>query len=317
MPNIRSPSESRRVRVVAPSSPFPLERLLAGTERLRAAGFVVEDVAGVLVGEHAYLNGSDDDRRRALEDALASDVDVVWIARGGYGLTRLLSKLTLPRGEIPVVVGFSDATALHALLWQRGYKSVHGPLATSLAGEPDETFQHLLRVVRGGAAGTVLDGLRVLTSGAGADDAASQEITGRLFVANLCVLSHLAGTPAQPDLDGAVLVLEEIGERPYRIDRMLTQLHESGTLAGVRAVVIGHLTGCEEPAGGLRPAPTAESVFEERLSSLAVPLLAGLAVGHTAPNFALPVGARVRLSTQGTTGALHLLEDVTGPRVGA
>src|SRR5690606_9927157 len=145
-------SSRRRVRVTAPSSPFPLERLLKGVERLRAAGLAVDDVEDVLRGEHAYLNGSDDERRRDLEEALASDADIVWIARGGYGLTRLLSKLSLPDGEIPVVVGFSDATALHAALWQRGYKSVHGPLATSVAGEPDETFQHLLRVIEGRAA---------------------------------------------------------------------------------------------------------------------------------------------------------------------
>lgn len=314
MPLVRSPSPRRRVRVVAPSSPFPPERLQKGVERLRAAGLHVDDVSSVLTGEHAYLNGSDDERRRALEDALASDADIVWIARGGYGLTRLLSQLSLPEGAIPVVVGFSDATALHALLWQRGYKSVHGPLATSVAGEPDETFQHLLRVLEGRASGTVLDGLRVLGEEPSSDDQLSQDIEGRLFVANLCVLSHLAGTSGQPRLDGAVLVLEEVGERPYRIDRMLTQLRESGTLDGVRAIVVGHLTGCEEPDGGQRAAPSAEHVFEERLLPLGIPVLAGLAVGHTAPNFALPVGARARVSVRGATGALHLLEEVTGER---
>lgn len=286
-----------------------MERLERGVERLRAAGFDVEDTSGVLRGDHAYLNGSDDERRRDLEQALASDVDVVWIARGGYGLTRILSGLAVPAQQIPVVVGFSDATALHALLFRHGFKSVHGPLATSVADEPDQTFQHLLRVVEGRAADTVLDGLRVLSGGV-----AAEEIEGPLFVANLCVLSHLAGTKAQPDLRGAVLVLEEVGERPYRIDRMLTQLHESGTLDGVLAVVVGHLTGCEEPEGGQRPAPSAESVFVERLAPLGVPVLAGLAVGHATPNFALPVGARVRLSVRQDIGSLHLLEDVTGAR---
>lgn len=306
---VRSPSARRRVRMVAPSSPFPPERLERGVERLRAAGFEVDDVSGVLRGGHAYLNGSDEERRADLEEALASDADIVWLARGGYGLTRILSSVTLPDEPLPVVVGFSDATALHALLFQRGYKSVHGPLATTLADEPDEAFQHLLRVLEGRAHGTVLDGLRVLS-----EDAPAQEIEGPLFVANLCVLSHLAGTSAAPNLDGTVLVLEEVGERPYRIDRMLTQLADSGMLDGVLAVVVGHLTGCEEPAGGQRDAPSAEAVFVERLSSRGVPVLGGLAVGHAAPNFALPVGARARLSVRKEAGALHLLEEVTGAR---
>lgn len=306
---VRSPSSRRRVRVVAPSSPFPEERLAKGVERLVAAGFDVDDTSDVLTGAHAYLNGSDDERQRALESALASDVDVLWIARGGYGLTRLVSRLALANEQIPVVVGFSDATALHARLWQRGYKSVHGPLVTSVAEEPDETFEHLLRVLEGRAAGTVLDGLRVLS----AKDA-HEEIEGPLFAANLCVLSHLVGTPGMPDLAGAVLVLEEVGERPYRIDRMLTQLKESSALDGVAAVVLGHLTGCEEPAGSARLAPSAEGVFVERLSSLGVPVTAGLAAGHTAPNYALPVGARVRLTVRHDVAALHLLEEVTGAR---
>lgn len=309
---VRSPSARRRVRVVAPSSPFPEERLDKGVERLRAAGFDVEVDANLLRPRHAYLNGSDDERRQELDDALASDVDIVWVARGGYGLTRILSQVSVPARQIPVVVGFSDTTALHALLFQRGFKSVHGPLATSLAGEPDEAFEHLLRVVEGRAAGTVLDGLQVLARGAG--ESAAQDIEGPLFAANLCVLSHLAGTPQAPDLRGAVLVLEEVGERPYRIDRMLTQLAESGMLDGVLAVVIGHLTGCEEPGVGLLDPPTPEAVFVERLSSLGVPVLAGLAVGHALPNFALPVGGRARVSVQRDAGALHLLEEVTGPR---
>lgn len=304
---VRSPSPRRRVRVVAPSSPFPPERLTRGVERLRAAGFDVEDTSQVLRGGYAYLNGSDEQRLADLEEALASDADIVWLARGGYGLTRILSRLTLSEGPLPVVVGFSDATALLSLLFRRGYKSVHGPLATTLADEPDDSFQHLLRVVDGRARGTLLDGLRVL-----AEDAPAQDIEGLLFVANLCVLSHLAGTPSAPKLAGTVLVLEEVGERPYRIDRMLTHLLESGMLDGVLAVVVGHLTGCEEPDGGPRGVPSAEAVFVERLSSRGVPVLGGLAVGHATPNLALPVGARARLSVRGDAATLQLLEDVDG-----
>ena len=224
-----------RVRIEAPSSPFSEEKLSRGVARLRAAGVEVEG-EGALRGRHAYLNGDDDERRRALEQALSSDVDVIWLARGGYGLTRLVTRLSPPaRG--PVVVGFSDATALFAHLAGSGLRCVHGPLATTVADEPEASFAHLLAVLERRARGARFP----LEMEPGLDH------EGWLFAANLCVLTHLVGTPSMPSLQGSVLVLEEVGERPYRIDRMLTQLRASGALRGVRAVVVGpvsytHLT---------------------------------------------------------------------------
>ncbi len=279
----------QRVRIVGASSPFPPAKLEAGVARLRAAGFDVDD-RDVLQGTHAYLNGDDATRARLLEQALHSDVDVVWLARGGYGLTRIAQRLVLP-ARLPVVVGFSDVTALFARLHKEGRLrgAIHGPLATSVAGEPDQSLAHLVDVVAGGP-GLPLPELRVLQGGG--------DVTAPLFAANLCVLSALCGTPLQPDLRGQLLVLEEISERPYRLDRMLTQLIHSGTLQGVAAVVVGHLSGCVEPVvknATRDAAPGPEQVFVERLGSLAVPIVAGLPVGHEAPNRALPLGRPCRL----------------------
>ena len=290
-----------RVRVVAPSSPFPPDKLARGVERLADAGFTVDDTGDVLRGTHAYLNGDDETRARALSDALAADVDVVWLARGGYGLTRILQHLHLPQ-RLPLVVGFSDATALSCLLLQRGRPSVHGPLATTIAGEPDASFEHLRAVVERRAAGRVVDGLAARAGGG--------VVEGTLVGGNLCVLAALVGTPWFPSLAGAILFLEEVGERPYRLDRMLTQLLDAGALRGVRAVVVGHLTGCEEPpapSSTRASAPRALDVFVERLAPLGVPVAAGLRVGHEAPNYALPIGCRARLDVEG--GTLTLLED--------
>jgi muramoyltetrapeptide carboxypeptidase len=304
MTTLRPLSAARRIRVVAPSSPYATDRLDAGVARLRGAGFEVEDTSSLLVGEHAYLNGTDDERRAALEAALSSDVDIVWVARGGYGLTRLLGRLELPEGPLPVVVGFSDCTALSGFLLRRGCRSVHGPLATSLAGEPDDSFAHLLRVLEGDLRGQSLDGLRVL--------AGESSVSGPLFAANLCVLGHMIGTSAMPDLRGHIVVLEEIGERPYRIDRMLTHLVESGAFDGVAGVVVGHLTGCTEPGEPARRVPSAEEVFTERLAPLGVPVVAGARVGHEAPNFALPVGARATLAIDSGDARLVLDEELRG-----
>jgi muramoyltetrapeptide carboxypeptidase len=306
-----------RVRIVGASSPFVPEKLQAGVERLRAAGFVVDDPLATphaaLQGRHAFLNGDDATRTRLLEEALGSDVDVVWLARGGYGLTRIVESLRLP-ARMPIVVGFSDVTALFARMHKDGHgaRAIHGPLATSVALEPEESVQHLVDVVAGGA-GLPLPPLRVLHRG----DAVGVvvDVWGPVFAANLCVLAALCGTPLQPDLRGHLLILEEVGERPYRLDRMLTQLLLSKTLAGVVGVVVGHLGGCTEPASSSSsssssssrdPAPSPLEVFAERLASLGVPVVAGLPVGHEPPNRAIPLGTRAHLRIDGDTALLRL-----------
>lgn len=291
-----------RARIVAPSSPPPLDKLVAGATRLRDAGVTVDDIDGVVRGRHAYLNGSDDERSASLVDALGSGVDVVWLARGGYGLTRILPQVQLADGRAPIVIGFSDATALFAHRWQRGLPCVHGPLITTLAAEPDDSFAHCRAVLERRARGSSL-AVRA---------AAAIDVEGPVFAGNLCVLCALIGTPTFPALDGTILALEEVGERPYRIDRMLTHLLNAGALRGVRAVVAGHLTNCTEPAGsGARdPAPSPHEVFAERLGAAGVPFASGLAMGHEAPNFAIPLGVRAHLAVSGGSGALTLLGDL-------
>ncbi len=291
-----------RVRIVAPSSPPPLDKLAAGVARLRATGISVDDTDGVVQGRHAYLNGGDDERSASLVDALCAGVDVVWLARGGYGLTRLLPRVQVPAGRPPLVIGFSDATALFAHLWRRGVPCVHGPLITTVGAEPDDSFAHCRAVLERRARGTSIP---VVSD-------ALVDVEGPLFAANLCVLCALLGTPSFPSLRGCILALEEVGERPYRIDRMLTQLLHAGALDGVRAVVAGHFTECAEPPGsGARdPAPSAHEVLAERLATAGVPFAHGLPMGHVAPNFALPLGVPARLTTSGGRGALTLLGDL-------
>lgn len=292
-----------RVRVEAPSSPPPVDKLAAGVRRLRAAGVIVDDTLAMPRGRHAYLNGDDRERAASLVDALGADVDTVWLARGGYGLTRILPLLEVPVANAPIIVGFSDATALFAHLWGQGVPCVHGPLATTIAAEPDDSFAHCLAVLARRARGTALP----VAGGARVD------VEGRLFAGNLCVLCALIGTNSFPKLAGSIVVLEEVGERPYRVDRMLTQLIQSGALDGVRAVVAGHLTGCVEPqngSGARDQAPVAVQVFAERLGAAGIPFASGLDAGHQAPNRALPLGVPARLTVVDSGGTLTLLEDL-------
>ncbi len=297
-----------RIRIEGSSSPFVPERLDRGVAKLRTLGFTVDVASAGPRGRHAYLNGDDDERRASLQDALDSDVDIVWLARGGYGLGRIVDGLRLP-ARIPRVVGFSDTTALFCRLLAAGHadRCIHGPLATTLAAEPDDNVARVADVV-GGRSPAPLSGLRHVGGPAAVD------VAGPLFAGNLCVMASLCGTPSQPRfvdaMTGAVVVLEEIGERPYRIDRMLTQLLRAGVFDGVAAVVVGQLTQCAEPtpspsspsspsATPRDPAPAPLDVFVDVLRPLGIPIVAGAAVGHETPNAALPLGGRVRLVRRG------------------
>ena len=289
----RPTRRARRVRIVAPSSPFSPERLAAGVDVLNEHGFVVDDIREILRSGHDYLNGDDAHRAQTLEAALGSGADLLWVARGGYGLTRILDRLSLDGAtRPPLMIGFSDDTALHAWLYARGIASIHGPLATTLADEPPESLAHLFALIDGHGR-RLCDACTLLTG-------PPARVEGPALGGNLCVLTALCGTPHFPALDGAVLFLEEVGERPYRIDRMLTQLLSAGQLQRVAGVVVGQLKGCDPAAqAGLPHEVTGPlDVFGERLASLGVPVVAGAPFGHGTPNLAFVHGGRVALDAR-------------------
>jgi muramoyltetrapeptide carboxypeptidase len=199
---------------------------------------------------------------------------------------RLLPRLPAPTPKL--LVGFSDITALHAWAARAHLVTLHAPVVTQLGALPAEDAQALIDL-REGATPPPIEGLRRA--------AGSGRAEGVLLGGNLEIVSRLAGTPWQLDLDGAILLLEEVGEQPYRIDRALTQLELAGALEGVRGVVIGDLHRCEDrdkPDG-----PSAEEVIVERLGRLGVPLWLGLPLGHGARNRAVPLGVRVEVADGG------------------
>ncbi|MDB4973700.1 MAG: muramoyltetrapeptide carboxypeptidase [Myxococcaceae bacterium] len=281
MPTFTRPrplSPHARVRVVAPSSPFDRARLDAGLALLEPR--YRPEPADSLFARRGYLAGEDAARLADLEAAL-DDPEVLAIVppRGGYGATRLLPSLSVERvrKHPKWLVGFSDVTALHALWARAGLCSIHGPMVCSLA-DASLALQTAWFALLEGSAPAPLEGLTCLQTG---------RAQGRLFGGNLTVLSALVGTPYLPPLEDVVLVLEDVSERPYRLDRMLTTLLQARFFEGVRAVVLGQFTDCQPGPDGL----TAADVLSERLGTLGIPLLADAPIGHVPENWPLLFGA--------------------------
>ena len=283
-----------RVQLAAASSalqPEAQQRLEAGMAVLESWGLRVEPHPEPL-RQWGYLAGSDGQR----QGDLRPQSPLVACLRGGWGSARLLETTASATGAGPEaphwLLGFSDVTSL---LWAREAAGrpggIHGPMVTTLAAEPDWS-QGRLRDLLFGAA---LPPLR----GQGWSPGVAE---GPLLVGNLTVATHLLGTPHLPELRGAVLVLEDVGEAPYRLDRMLTHWRLCGALQQLAGIGFGRFSDCDHPESGF----TVEQVLRERSADLGIPVLADLPVGHEAGNAALPLGQRVRLDAG--RGSLELLQ---------
>jgi len=286
------------IRVIAPSGPVPREAFAAGLEVLRARYDVRHD-DGVFARE-GYLAGPDERRRAELASALAEpDTRAIVMARGGYGLLRLLPFIdaaALAARPRPIV-GFSDGTALLALAARAGVASIHGPVVTQLGnlGAPDQ--RALFERLETPGPAPLLDGLDGLIPG---------RVRGPLLGGNLEMFSRLVGTPYLPDVTGAILFFEDLGERPYRVDRLLAHLDLAGLFGAASGVVVGDFSGCREPEPTRADSPTAEDVLADRLGRLPIPVALGGAFGHGTRNRALPYGTLCELDT--AAGTLTALE---------
>ena len=294
-----------RVAVVAPAGPVPRDAFAAGAAILGARYTLVHDER--IFARAGFLAGDDDARAAELVRALADPtIEAIFCARGGYGLLRILDRLDgAAFARAPkLVVGFSDVMALHAWAYRAGVASLHAPVVTQLGRLPADDAAALFAACESPSPPPPLSGLRAIHRGAGSDrDRAGGRAEGPLVGGNLEMISRLIGTPWALPLAGAVLFLEDIGERPYRIDRQLTQLALAGALDGLAGAVLGDFIGCAEKDGS---PPDAEAVLAERLAARGVPVLAGAPVGHGDRNRALPHGARVRLDAD--AGTLTFLE---------
>ncbi len=270
--------------VVAPSGTLrEREAFLQGVEIWRSRGYRVEFSPG-FDDRWGYLAGTDEHRRQQLATALNDpDCRGVLCARGGWGGARLLENWTWQLVEPKWLIGFSDITSLLLSLSQQGVSGVHGPLLTTLAHEPSWSVQRLFNWVEGRGPLPPLQG-----KGWGGG-----QTSGILLPMNLTVATHLLGTPMQPDPTNVILAIEDVGEAPYRIDRMLTQWRLGGFFKQIKGIAIGRFSQCDPPAN--IPSFTVAEVLHDRLSDLGIPIVSDLPFGHDSPNAALPVGVEVVL----------------------
>ncbi len=288
-----------RVRVVAASGPVNRERFEAGVAALDGHYDLVYDEE-TLLARDGFLAGTDRSRLDALNSALADpECRAIFLARGGYGLTRILARIdgAALKANPKLVVGYSDVTALLSLCARIGVASVHGPMVSDFGDLAETDRESFFNVVENPAPGLLLSDLEELVPG---------RARGLLLGGNLEVLSRLLGTPFAPDFDAAILFLEEIGELPYRVDRLLTHLQAAGVLGSVAGIVLGDFTDCDEIEEGEVCPPMAADVVGERLGSLEIPVVLNGGFGHGDRKASLPYGTEVELdSDEGTLTALE------------
>lgn len=278
------------VAIVAPGAYAPNpEFARRAVERLQRRGWTVKSMVD-FDARYLRFSASDSARLAQLNQAVDDpDVDLVLALRGGYGLSRILDQIDFRHfaDSGKLFMGFSDFTPLHCgLLAKTGRISFAGPMLYDDFGselEQEFTFEQFQRCLFG--EDYAVD---VVTGGN-----PTWEGTGTFWGGNLAMLTHLAGTPYFPDVRGGILFVEDVNENPYRVERMIMQLHLAGVLAGQQALVLGHFTN-------YRPSEYDngygfDAMLEFVRAKIGIPVLTGLPFGHCPNKVTLPVGANATL----------------------
>lgn len=300
------------VALVAPATAtFQTVDLAIARESLEALGLKVR-FGGHLLDRHGYLAGKDKDRAADI-NAFFGDPSIraVLPIRGGWGSSRLLPHLDyeLIRRNPKIVLGFSDITALLlAIHAKTGLVTFHG--ANGMGRWDGWSVDYVKRVLFDGQPVT-MENKRELSDRNSLTqiDNRVQTITpgtarGRILGGNLTVLTTILGSPYLPDWNGAVLFCEDVGEDPYRVDRMLTQLKLAGALARIKGFVFGTCAECE-PGSGFASL-TLEEIFNDHIKPLGIPAWQGAMIGHQIPQFTIPEGIQVEIDA--TAGTIRMLE---------
>jgi muramoyltetrapeptide carboxypeptidase len=281
------------VAVIAPGSAAKRGRILRGTRYLERLGFLVR-VLPQAFARSGHFAGGDGRRAAALRRALVDrSVRAIFLTRGGFGSARLLPLVgaDLARCGPKILVGYSDATSLLTFATGKlGWVTFHGPMvATDLSKLTAVDRASLLGTLRGERPAPIRLGTTLRRGVA----------EGRIFGGCLSILVSLLGTPYAVDLSKRILFLEDVNEEPYSLDRMLTQLRQTGQLAKARGIVFGEMRNC----GARRELL---GVLRERTADLGIPVAFGLPSGHGRGKRTVPLGVRVRLDTGRRT--LEILE---------
>ena len=306
----RSLSKGDLIGIISPASPLDdHSRLERGIQYLEKLGY------RTIVGTHCmdrqgYLAGTDEERLGDIHAMFADKrVKAVFCTRGGYGSSRLLRFINYPlvAKNPKIFVGYSDITALSLALWRKcRLVTFHGPMVgVEMAADMDALSEECFwRLLTGSSKGLTL----AVAAGHPGRLVCAGTARGRLLGGNLSLVISLMGTPFQPEFRRSLLLLEEIGEEPYRIDRMLTQLRNAGLTSGVAGIALGHFTDCA-PREPEKPSRTLEEIMKEASRWSRLPFSSAFPFGHERPSATMPLGARAQLDAR--KGTLQLLESAT------
>lgn len=294
---VRPLPRGSRVALVAPSGPLKdAGDVATGEATVRSFGW--EPVIGEhVLDRYSYFAAPDDARVADFNAALRDDsVDAIWCLRGGYGAMRILDRIdwSALRQRPRAVMGYSDISAIHAAIGREcGLISYHSPVARAeLSPFSRDSFVRAV-VTRDNSCGYA-PGARVIAGG---------RARGRLVGGNLSLLSSIAGSRYFPDMRDAILVLEDINERLYRIDRMLTQLMLTGSMRGIAGLAFGQCTGCDadESRDDARLDRSLDDVLCEWATALGIPCITGIPLGHISDQWTIPLGATATLDADALT----------------
>jgi len=285
-----------KIQIVATSGPFDKQLFNAGLSFLKQHKIRPwhDDASFLRTG---YLAGDAAHRAAQLQKAFADpEVEAIWAARGGYGALQLLPLLDAHREELKknpkTLIGFSDVSILHSFLVEKcGMVTIHGPNITTLEQLDHHSKDQITRLLQGKSEAFRIGDRHIRTLQPGV-------AKGMVKGGNIATLVSLLGTPWEPDFDGCIVVLEEVGEVPYRVDRLITQLRLAGKFAKIAGLIIGDCSYTEHH-------PPVEKQVDVRMiverSGIAkeIPVMSSFPVGHGSKNMAFLIGAVAVMDTEG------------------
>lgn len=297
-----------KIGLIAPAGNISKEKLDRSIANVKSLGCEVDYRNDILM-KYGYLAGTDERRLEEFHQMMArKDIYAVYCVRGGYGLTRIIGRIDyeLVQKNPKPIIGYSDITALLNSVYQKtGIIGFHGPVAS--AKYTGFAVRGLKEVLFEGKSNIMLFAKDDMDTPASTDvvyTINNGAAEGLLAGGNLSLIASMIGTEYEINFDNKIVLIEEVGEEPYKIDRMITQLIESGSLDMAKGVVCGRFSGCdaEEVARSL----TLKGVLLDRFTLLNIPVFSGLQFGHIADNFTLPIGVLAEMNA--TECTLNLVE---------
>lgn len=292
------------IAIVSPASPAEAADRQPAAQLLQSWGYHVVQAPP---RQYGYFAGTDDERAAELNHYFQDDhVQAILCANGGYGSARILDKLdyAMIAKHPKLFIGFSDITALHTALGEKSHLvTIHGPMACTL--HPDASSAYTLQQFARGLSSRQPLGKVPMPRGKSLHAVVPGNAEGTLAGGNLAILAAAVGTPYELQGEGAILVLEEVGEDAYRVDRMMQQLWQSGVLHRIRGLVYGEFVQCGHDPGDF----TTEEVLQYYAKLAGKPTIAGLPVGHGEDNLFLPLGVHARIESCNDGSAAMYIEE--------